>query len=63
MLGVHLQDANNEEFDLPPGAGKIDFKLIAEYVPKDVPHVIETHSKHGREEVLASVQFLMGLGF
>ncbi len=63
MLGVHLQDATDEEFDLPPGAGRIDFRMLAEYVPKTVPHVIETHSKHGREEVLAAVQFLLGLGF
>lgn len=63
MLGIHLQDADDEEFDLPPGAGKIDFRLLAEYVPKNVPHVIETHSKHGRAEVLGAVQFLVGLGF
>ena len=63
MLGIHLQDASDTEFDLPPGAGRIDFKLLAEYVPKGIPHVIETHSKHGRAEVLAAVQFLVGLGF
>ncbi|MCA9003469.1 MAG: sugar phosphate isomerase/epimerase, partial [Planctomycetes bacterium] len=62
MLGVHLQDATREEADLPPGLGSVDFKMVAEYVPANVPHVIEVHSKHGRAEVLDSVRFLMGLG-
>lgn len=62
MLGVHLQDATTEEADLPPGLGEVDFRMVGEYVPSDVPHVIEVHSKHGRAEVLASVQFLMGHG-
>jgi len=63
MLGVHLQDATDDEHDLPPGAGRIDFRMLVEYVPKTIPKVIETHSKHGREEVLSAVQFLMGIGF
>ncbi len=63
MLGVHLQDATREEADLPPGLGEVDFQMVGEYVPADVPHVIEVHSKHGRGEVLAAVQFLMGHGF
>lgn len=62
MFGVHLQDATSEEADLPPGLGQVDFQMVGEYVPGDVPHVIEVHSKHGREEVLSAVQFLMGHG-
>ncbi len=62
MLGVHLQDATAEEADLPPGLGEVDFRMVGEYVPSDVPHVIEVHSKHGRAEVLAAVRFLMGHG-
>jgi sugar phosphate isomerase/epimerase len=63
MMGVHLQDATADEAELPPGLGEIDFRAVAEYVPGSVPHVVEVNPRHGRAEVLASVQFLLGLGF
>ena len=63
MVGVHLQDATKEEAVLPPGLGEVDFKLVSEYVPKGIPHVVEVGASHGRPEVLASVQFLMSFGF
>lgn len=63
MVGVHLQDATKDEAVLPPGLGEVDFRLVGEYVPKNIPHVIEIGPSHGRPEVLAAVQFLMGLGF
>ena len=63
MLGVHLVDASDVEQGLPPGLGRIDFRLIAEYLPKDAARVLDVHSTHGRSEILASVQFLTGLGF
>jgi len=63
MLGVHLVDASESEHGLPPGAGQIDFKLVSEYVPKNAARVLDVHSTHGRSEILASVQFLTGLGF
>ncbi len=63
MFGVHLQDAAEHEAEIPPGLGEVDFKLVVEYVPKDVPHVVEVNPRHGRAEVLAAVQYLVSLGF
>ena len=63
MLGVHLQDASDVEHGLPPGRGRVDFKMVAEYVPKDAARVLDVDSTHGRSEILGSVQFLTGLGF
>ncbi len=63
MLGLHLRDATDDEFGLPPSLGEVDFKLVSEYLPKDASKVIDVDPTHGRPEVLASVQFLMGLGF
>ena len=63
MYGVHLQDAAAHEAEIPPGLGEVDFKLICEYVPKEVPHVVEVNPRHGRAEVLAAVQYLVSLGF
>lgn len=62
-LGVHLKDATEEEFGLPPSLGEVDFKLVAEYLPKGASRVIDVDPTHGRAEVLAAVQFLIGLGY
>ena len=62
-LGVHLRDATDDEFGLPPSLGEVDFKLVAEYLPKESSRVVDVDPTHGRAEVLASVQFLLGLGY
>ena len=63
MLGVHLQDASADEAELPVGTGEVDFKLIAEYLPKEAERVLEIGPRHGRAEILASVQYLLERGF
>lgn len=62
MLGCHLQDATAEESEMPPGTGEVDFKLVAEYVPRGASRVIEMHPRHGRAQILAAVTFLLGAG-
>ncbi len=59
MYGIHLQDASNEEAEMPIGTGEVDFQLLAEYVPREAERVIEIGPRHGRAEILASVQFLL----
>ena len=63
MLGVHLQDASEEEAEMPIGTGEGDFKLLGEYLPKDAERVLEIGPRHGRAEILASVQYLLEHGF
>ncbi len=63
MLGVHLQDASEEEAEMPPGLGEVDFQLLAGYVPRDAERVLELDPRHGRAEILASIQFLVDHGF
>ncbi|MBL8858098.1 MAG: hypothetical protein JNL28_06330 [Planctomycetes bacterium] len=63
MIGVHLQDSAQHTTEMPPGTGEIDFKLIANYLPKTAERVVEINSRHGRAEILASVHFLVGHGF
>jgi len=63
MVGVHLQDAAENETELPPGTGEIDFKLIVGYLPKNASRVLDVNPRHGRTEILGSVQFLNDLGF
>lgn len=63
MIGIHLQDASEEEAEMPLGLGEVDFKLIAGYVPRDAERVLELNPRHGRAEILASIQFLVDHGF
>ena len=63
MMGCHLQDATEDQSELPPGQGEVDFRLVSEYVPRAAARVVEVHPRHGRGEVLAAVQFLLDSGF
>ena len=63
MLGVHLQDAAEGEAQMPPGMGEVDFGAVVEHLPKKAERVLEIHSRHGRAEILAAIQFLANLGF
>jgi sugar phosphate isomerase/epimerase len=63
MAGVHLQDAGEEEAEMPIGLGEVDFKLLKEYVPVDAERVLEISPRHGRAEILTSVQSLVDHGF
>lgn len=63
MVGIHLQDAADNEYQMPPGTGEVDFRLVGEYTPKTALKVLEIDQKHGRTEILGAVQFLNGKGF
>jgi sugar phosphate isomerase/epimerase len=63
MVGVHLQDAAGEEIEMPPGKGEVDFRLLGEYVPREAARVLEINPRHGRTEILGSVQYLVDMGF
>ena len=62
MAGIHLQDAGEEEAEMPIGAGEVDFKLVSEYVPEGAQKVVEIGPRHGRAEILASLKYLLALG-
>ncbi len=63
MRGIHLQDAADDETAMPIGLGEVDFQMVVEFTPKDALKVLELSSRHGRPEILSSVQFLLGMGF
>lgn len=63
MEGLHLQDAAGDEIGLPIGLGEVDFRLVSEYAPKKAQRVVEIGARHGRAEILSSVQSLIDLGF
>jgi sugar phosphate isomerase/epimerase len=63
MLGIHLQDAAEQETEMPVGRGGVDFALLREYVPPGAERVVEIGPRHGRAEILNSVRALVDLGF
>ncbi len=63
MIGVHVQDASAEQTEMPPGLGEVDFRLLSEYLPAEATRVLEINPRHGRAEILGSVQYLVDLGF
>lgn len=63
MVGIHLQDAAGHEAEMPPGAGEVDFRLVANYIPQEAERVVEINPRHGRGEILAAVQYLVDQGF
>ena len=52
-----------DEAEMPIGCGEVDFRLLAEYVPSSAERVLEIGPRHGRAEILASVQYLADHGF
>ena len=62
MIGAHIHDSDGLLCAMPPGTGEVDFKLLSEYLPKEVERVIEVNSRHPRAEILGAVQILEGLG-
>jgi sugar phosphate isomerase/epimerase len=63
MLGVHLQDAAEDEAERPLGLGEVDFRIVREALPRQVEKVLEIAPQHGRAQILQSVQFLLDRGF
>jgi sugar phosphate isomerase/epimerase len=63
MLGVHLQDAAEDEAERPLGLGEVDFQIVREALPRQVEKVLEIAPQHGRAQILQSVQFLLDRGF
>jgi sugar phosphate isomerase/epimerase len=63
LIGIHLQDAVTNESEMPPGLGEVDFRMVADFVSNAAEKVVEINPRHGRSEILASVQFLIDRGF
>ncbi len=62
MSGVHVHDVVGHEDHWAPGTGEVDFSRIVPYVPSEAIVVIEAHGKVSREELVASLGFVRGIG-
>ncbi len=62
LLGAHLQDAADDQVEMPPGLGEVDFRMIASYLPREAARVVEINPRHGRAQILEAIRFLVDLG-
>lgn len=58
-IGTHICDATAAEPGMPIGMGEVDFQTVAEGLPRSAERVLEVEPKHGRHEILSSVQVLL----
>jgi sugar phosphate isomerase/epimerase len=58
-VGAHICDATASEPGMPIGMGEVDFQVVSEGLPRTAERVLEVEPKHGRPEILASVQVLL----
>ncbi|MBI4878127.1 MAG: hypothetical protein HY812_00495 [Planctomycetes bacterium] len=61
-FGAALSDAAGAETNLPPGAGALDFRQLAESLPSGVPLVLEVDSRYSAAEVKLAVSYLHSAG-
>jgi sugar phosphate isomerase/epimerase len=61
-LGVHFHDIRGLKDHLIPGMGKIDFEMVASYLPDGAIRTCEFDYPFSEEEMIAGVEFLRGVG-
>jgi putative hydrolase of the HAD superfamily len=62
IIGVHLHDVNGIEDHLAPGLGKVDFRRIASYLPKDAFRTLEVKVNSTPEQITAGMKLLQESG-
>lgn len=65
LLGVHFHDIRGREDHLAPGRGVIDFSSLLPFIKdgcRPLIKVVEVHPKVSKEELLASLDYLVSLG-
>lgn len=58
MIGVHLHDVVGVDDHRAPGAGKINFRILAPYIKKETALVLEPHPPATARQVRKAVQYL-----
>ena len=64
MVGSQLGDGSDSAIDLPPGAGLVDYGLLASYIPRSaaLPGVLELDPGIDPGEVVGARAFLSKFG-
>ena len=62
MVGVHLHDIVGLQDHLAAGLGRLDWELVARYLPKDALRTCEFQTSNSPQEVTAGVRLLVEKG-
>ena len=62
MIGIHLHDITDERDHQCPGSGRLDWGLVARYVPESALRVCEIGEWNGPECLKACPAFLVNIG-
>lgn len=57
LFGATLRDAGGDDVNVPLGAGAVDFREIADHMPRDLPKVIRLDARYGLGAIEESVAF------
>lgn len=62
IIGTHLHDAVGIQDHQAPGVGEIDFKMVADHLPKTAFRTLEIKSLHSIEEIRKGLLHLVDTG-
>jgi FMN phosphatase YigB (HAD superfamily)/sugar phosphate isomerase/epimerase len=62
IIGVHIHDVNGIEDHLAPGLGKVDFSILAKYLPPDAFRTLEVKVNNTPEQIVTGLKLLQEKG-
>lgn len=62
-FGAFVHDAAGADTGLPPGAGEIEFRHVAEGLPSGIPVVVDVDGRFPLAELRLAVSYLRSVGF
>ena len=62
IIGVHIHDVNGIEDHLAPGLGKVDFSILAKYLPSDAFRTLEVKVNNTPEQIVTGLKLLQEKG-
>jgi sugar phosphate isomerase/epimerase len=62
IIGVHIHDVNGIDDHLAPGLGKVDFSILAKYLPPDAFRTLEVKVNNTPEQIVTGLKLLQEKG-
>lgn len=62
IIGVHIHDVNGLEDHQAPGMGKVDFRMIARFLPENCIKTLEIGPQASLEQIAAGLEVLKNAG-
>ncbi len=62
ILGAHLHDVCGVHDHQPPGSGEVDFRRIADHLPREAFRTLEVNHAHSPEQIKTAMEHLVKTG-